>query len=37
MALLDERLEGYDLVCLRCGVRERVEYRLKTSPADFYR
>ncbi len=29
MAVLDTLLEGYDLVCMRCGGRERIEeYRL---------
>jgi hypothetical protein len=28
MAVLDTLIEGYDLVCTRCGGRERVEYRL---------
>jgi|GEM_PF-1775029 len=35
MAILDTFLEGYDLVCMRCGLREVVEYPLK-SPGPWY-
>lgn len=32
MAVLDMMLEGYDLVCIRCGVREVINLSLKEPP-----
>lgn len=30
MSVLDHLPEGYDLVCVRCGLREVIEYRLQS-------
>ena len=35
MAILDILMEGYDLICARCGDRETVHYRLPEPPACF--
>jgi len=32
MAVLDLFLEGYDLVCMRCGIREKVMTELSEAP-----
>jgi len=32
MAVLDLYLEGYDLVCMRCGIREIVMTELSEAP-----
>lgn len=35
MAILDVLMEGYDLICGRCGVRETVVRRLTEAPPCF--
>lgn len=32
MAVLDMMMEGYDLVCTRCGIREVISWTLKEPP-----
>ena len=32
MAVLDIMLEGYDLICMRCGIREVINRTIQEAP-----